>query len=163
MYKLGLGGGCHWCTEAVFQSRGEVAAVQQGYLRSLPPYDSWSEGVLIEFEKIEDLEKIIKVHLYTHASTSAHSRRAEYRSAIYCFDEVMKVTIEDLISTLSCFDKLSINFLVGKRNKKYITQILHFVSFKPSRESIQNYYKTRPDAPFCQRYIEPKLDAIKNI
>jgi peptide-methionine (S)-S-oxide reductase len=53
--------------------------------------------------------------------------------------------------------------LSRKRNQKYITQIIPFVSFKKSWEPIQNYYKTRPNAPFCKRYIEPKLEVVKKL
>jgi peptide-methionine (S)-S-oxide reductase len=42
-----------------------------------------------------------------------------------------------------------------------ITKALPFISFKASRESIQNYYKKHPEAPFCKRYITPKLNVLK--
>jgi peptide-methionine (S)-S-oxide reductase len=32
--KIALGGGCHWCTEAVFQSLKGVQKVEQGYVAS---------------------------------------------------------------------------------------------------------------------------------
>lgn len=150
--KLGLGGGCHWCTEAVFQAVDGVENVQQGYIISVAPHDHKSEAILIDFYDLNLLEKIIDIHLQTHASTKQHSRRKEYRSAIYYFDEEMKSRVEVVMTTLS-----------RKRNQKYITQLLPFVFFEKSWENIQNYYKTRPNAPFCKRYIEPKLEVVKNL
>ncbi|MEP2969261.1 peptide-methionine (S)-S-oxide reductase, partial [Nonlabens ulvanivorans] len=85
-------------------------------------------------------------------STQQHSRREDYRSAVYFFDVETEKKVKSIINTLS-----------RKRNKKYITAVLPFVAFEPSRESIQNYYKTRPDAPFCKRYIEPKLKLVSEI
>jgi peptide-methionine (S)-S-oxide reductase len=151
-HKLGLGGGCHWCTEAVFQAVEGVLKVEQGYISSLEPYDQKSEAVIIHFSDLILLEKIIDIHLQTHASTKQHSRRSEYRSAIYYFDLEMKDRVEAVMISLS-----------RKRNQKYITQIIPFVSFKKSWEPIQNYYKTRPNAPFCKRYIEPKLEVVKKL
>lgn len=150
--KIGLGGGCHWCTEAVFQAVPGVLKVEQGYISSKIPYDSMSEAVIAHFKDVVDLKKLIDIHLETHASTRQHSRRDDYRSAVYFFDVETEKKVKSIISTLS-----------RKRNKNYITAVLPFVAFKPSRESIQNYYKTRPDAPFCKRYIEPKLKLVSDI
>lgn len=151
-YKIGLGGGCHWCTEAVFQAVTGVSLVEQGYISSQAPYNNMSEAVLVHFSNDVDLENLIDIHLQTHASTQQHSRRKDYRSAIYYFDPEMKSSVEAVMISLS-----------RKRNKNFITQILPFHAFKPSRASIQNYYKTRPEAPFCTRYIEPKLKKVKEI
>lgn len=151
-YKIGLGGGCHWCTEAVFQAVTGVSLVEQGYISSQAPYNTMSEAVLVHFTNDVDLENLIDIHLQTHASTQQHSRRKDYRSAIYYFDPEMKSSVEAVMISLS-----------RKRNKNFITQILPFHAFKPSRASIQNYYKTRPEAPFCTRYIEPKLKKVKEI
>ncbi|MGJ8684619.1 MAG: peptide-methionine (S)-S-oxide reductase [Nonlabens sp.] len=152
IFKIGLGGGCHWCTEAVFQVVPGVEKVEQGYISSVAPHDSMSEAVIVHYNRFIDLEKLLDIHLETHASTQLHSRRDDYRSAIYYYTASDKLMIELVLNTLS-----------RKRNKKYITAILPFVEFKPSRESIQNYYKTRPDAPFCQRYIEPKLKVVEEM
>jgi peptide-methionine (S)-S-oxide reductase len=152
MYKLGLGGGCHWCTEAVFQAVDGVDKVEQGYISSVVPFADRSEAIVIHFSDQLNLEKLIDIHLQTHAATKQHGRRKEYRSAIYYFDTAMKSNIEVVMISLS-----------QKRNETYVTQIIPFVFFEPSWENVQNYYKTRPDAPFCKRYIEPKLKLVKKL
>lgn len=150
--QIGFGGGCHWCTEAVFQQVQGVHHVRQGYIASNIPFNTFSEAVLIEFDDNIPLERLVDIHLQTHASTSDHSRREEYRSAIYFFNQEQMELVECIMSSLS-----------RKRNENYITQLLAFKSFKASRESIQNYYSTRPEAPFCKRYIKPKLELVKKI
>ena len=86
--KIGFGGGCHWCTEAVFQSLKGVAKVEQGWIASFDEYDSFSEAVIVYYnETVISLETLIDVHLYTHRSNSDHSMRKKYRSAVYTFSE----------------------------------------------------------------------------
>ncbi|WP_317040044.1 peptide-methionine (S)-S-oxide reductase [Flavobacterium tructae] len=87
MNTIGFGGGCHWCTEAVFDFFKGVTNVQQGWIKSEAPDDTFSEAVLVDFDsRIIPLEVLIEAHLITHSSTSNHSMREKYRSAIYFFD-----------------------------------------------------------------------------
>jgi peptide-methionine (S)-S-oxide reductase len=145
--KIAFGGGCHWCTEAVFQSLKGVQKVNQGWVSSTDENDTLSEAVIVEFDisKI-DLKTLIEVHLLTHKSTSNHSMRNKYRSAIYYFSKNQKEESLEIIIALQS------NF-----SDKVITQIIPFKSFKPSTEEFQNYYQSNPNKPFCQNYIEPKL------
>lgn len=148
--KIAFGGGCHWCTEAVFQSLRGVQKVEQGYVASVVPNDSFSEAIIVHYDPKEIfLEVLIEIHLYTHESTSNHSMRGNYRSAVYYFEE------ED-----SAFAKAYISKLQRDFDKPLVTQILPFKTFKASRESITDYYKKNPEKPFCKRYIAPKLKLI---
>ena len=74
--KIAFGGGCHWCTEAVFQILIGVVKVQQGWVRSVKENDTFSEAVIVHFNaKKTDLKVLIEIHLLTHKSTSNHSMR----------------------------------------------------------------------------------------
>ncbi|RMB59435.1 peptide methionine sulfoxide reductase [Dokdonia sinensis] len=148
--KIAFGGGCHWCTEAVFQSIKGVFKVEQGYMASELPYDSLSEAVIIYYDREQiSLKVLIEIHLYTHESTSNHSMRDNYRSAVYYFNE------EDFAFAKAYISKFQQDF-----NRPLITQVLPFKIFKASRESIRDYYKKNPEKPFCKRYIAPKLKLI---
>ena len=86
--KIGFGGGCHWCTEAIFQSLIGVENVQQGWIASNGDNSSFSEAVIVEYNAtIIPIEVLIEIHLHTHKSTSSHSMRKKYRSAIYVFNK----------------------------------------------------------------------------
>ena len=151
--KIGFGGGCHWCTEAVFQSLDGVRKVEQGWIASEPPFATFSEAVIVHYSPTEiSLEKLIFVHLNTHSSTNAHQMRGKYRSAIYYFNEPSVNEIQELIEKQS---KIA--------GKKYVTKTLAFKEFKLNQEDYLNYFKRQPDKPFCQRYIVPKLDWIAQI
>ena len=86
--KIAFGGGCHWCTEAVFQSLKGVKLVEQGYVASIKENNTFSEAVIVHFDSNSiSLKTLIEIHLHTHKSTSDHSMRNKYRSAIYTFSE----------------------------------------------------------------------------
>lgn len=149
--QIGLGGGCHWCTEAVFQSLQGVIEVQQGYIGSTGAAASFSEGVIVHYDAgIISLESLIEIHLHTHRSTSNHSFREKYRSAVYY------LKAEDARECHHTLKKLQEDF-----EEEVITQVLPFKEFKASRESLQDYYRKNPEKPFCERYINPKLQILK--
>ncbi|WP_166387830.1 peptide-methionine (S)-S-oxide reductase [Polaribacter sp. 11A2H] len=145
--KVAFGGGCHWCTEAVFQMLIGVEKVEQGWVASIEKNNTFSEAVIVYFdlEKI-NLKTLIEIHLLTHKSTSNHSMRTKYRSAIYYFTQQQK---EDCLKII---EKLQVGF-----KYKIITKVLEFKDFKPNTEEFQNYYQSNPDKPFCKNYINPKL------
>lgn len=150
VFKIGLGGGCHWCTEAVFQSLNGVAQVEQGYISAAHPQDLFSEAVIVHFDRaIIPLSVLLDIHLLTHKSTSNHSMRAKYRSAVYVFSEAQAQEVKTILDTLQNGFK-----------EKIITAVLPFSKFKPSREAIQNYYYSDPKRPFCERFINPKLQML---
>ena len=150
--RIGLGGGCHWCTEAVLQVVPGVMKVEQGYIASEGEAAAFSEAVIVQFDtEVVSLKQLIRLHLQTHHSTSSHSFRKKYRSAVYYFQP------EEGEESLKILEQLQRDF-----EKKIITEILPFRSFRASRESLQNYYKKNPEAPFCSKYIEPKLKIVRN-
>jgi peptide-methionine (S)-S-oxide reductase len=147
--KIAFGGGCYWCTEAVFQSLIGVEKVAQGFISSEGKNDAFSEAVIVYFNENISLKSLIEIHLYTHKSTVKHSMRNKYRSAIYYFTKVEKEESVQILTTLQ------IDF-----DAQIITQILPFKDFKPSIEASQNYYIKNSQKPFCKKYIHPKLDLI---
>ena len=148
--KIGFGGGCHWCTEAVFQSLTGVDRVEQGWIASAGSNEHFSEAVIVHFNPQRiPLDVLIEIHLHTHKSTSNHSMRKKYRSAIYYFSESDGAQCTAILSLLQ-----------RDFEKPLITQVLPFVAFDPSAEKIRNYYYSNPQKPFCRRFIEPKLTLL---
>ncbi len=99
--KIGFGGGCHWCTEAVFQSLKGVEKVEQGWIASEGEASTLSEAVIVHFDTSQiSLVLLIEIHLLTHESTSEHSMRKKYRSAIYYFDVEQQVALNQLFNGL---------------------------------------------------------------
>lgn len=151
MVKAGFGGGCHWCTEGVFQSLRGVAEVAQGFVKSDAPADTWSEGVIVTFDtSVISLATLSEVHLRTHSATRFRSPRSKYRSAIYIFEDSQRTEAQ-----------LAIARFADESGKAVHTLVLPFANFMASEDRYQNYYRTDPSRPFCRRYIDPKLAFIR--
>lgn len=151
MEKIGFGGGCHWCTEGVFQALRGVFQVDQGFIQSEAPSDAWAEGVVVSFDPtIISLATLAEVHLRTHSANGSYSPNGRYRSAIYVFAANQRHESERIVARLA-----------KESGETARTLVLPFLGFKPSEARYQNYYRTDPDRPFCRRYIDPKLQYIR--
>lgn len=125
--------------------------MDQGFIASTAPDDSFSEGVIVHFDpEIIGLEQLLEVHLHTHQSTSNHSFRTKYRSAMYWFEKKQESAFAKAISTIQ-----------PQFTKLIITKALPFISFRLNDISFLGYYKNNPEAPFCRRYIDPKMSFLE--
>lgn len=150
MEKIGFGGSCHWCTEAIFQSLNGVVDVKQGWAASDAGNSDFSEAVLVAFDpKLISLKTLIEVHLYTHSCTSEHSMRSKYRSAVYTYNEEQAAGA-----------KLAIENLQPEFDEPIITAVLHLIDFKRNKAEYLNYYYSNPEKPFCQNIVNPKLKVL---
>lgn len=148
--KIGLGGSCHWCTEAIFQSLKGVQQVSQGWIASDDSPTRYSEAVVVEFDPAQiSLQTLVEIHLHTHSCTSNHSMRSKYRSGIYAF------TDEQLFFASLAIEKLQADF-----DQRIITEVIPFGGFKLNDEKYLNYYLKNPDKPFCKTFVDPKLKIL---
>ena len=148
--RLGFGGGCHWCTEAVFQALTGVARVEQGFAAADPPDDAFSEAARVAFDPAAiPLDTLVEVHLRTHASTADHTMRGKYRSAIYAEGT------EDAAEVRAALDALRPTF------DGLVTRVLPLRAWRASDPRFHDYYATDPTRPFCRTYIDPKLALLR--
>lgn len=148
--KIALGGGCHWCTEAVFQSLLGVEKVEQGFVSPQQELSAFSEAVIVHYNPdFIGLKELIAIHVHTHKSTSNHSFRKKYRSAIYSFTE------QDFVKSNAFLEELQKDFKAD-----LITSVFRFGDFKSSDAQFHNYYFNNPNKPFCETYISPKLQLL---
>ena len=151
MQKIAFGGGCHWCTEAIFQSLLGVQKVEQGWIASsMETATTPSEAVIVYFDaSLISLDILTEIHLFTHNATSNHAFRKKYRSAVYTFSSSQEKEAQQILKEKQ---KLF--------TKPLVTKIYSFESFKLNEEQYLNYYQKNPNKPFCQVRIEPKLKVL---
>lgn len=148
--KIGFGGSCHWCTEAIFQSLIGVQEVKQGWIASKED-TAYSEAVIVVFDqKFIDTQILVEIHLRTHSSTSEHSMRKKYRSAVYVFSKEQFQLCKNIMATLQ-----------KQFAKPLITQVQYFESFKLNTSTYLDYYYKNPEKPFCKNFIDPKLVKLR--
>lgn len=162
-----FGGGCFWCTEAIFERLRGVLSVTSGYAggdAEKPSYEQVSGGgtghaevIKIEFdpEKIS-YEDLLTVFFFTHDPTTLNRQGADvgtqYRSVIFYSDENQKSQAEKFIKNL-------------ENNKAYerpiVTEIKPVEKFYPAEIYDQKYYANNKEAPYCQIVIAPKLEKLE--
>jgi len=148
--KVGLGGGCHWCSEGVFESLIGINKVNQGWIASFDNASDFSEAIEVDFDStVISLQTLIEIHLHTHSSTINHSMRKKYRSAIYTYNDKQYKEVCKILTHLQ-----------NKFDQPIITQVLSFKSFKANKGELLNYLYKSPNLPFCQIYIHPKLKLL---
>lgn len=163
--KAVFGGGCFWCTEAIFQHMKGVLKVESGYSGGETIHPTYSEvctGETGHAEVIEvtydpaivRFEEIVRVHLATHNPTVLNKQGADvgtqYRSIIFYRDPQEKATAERLV--------VEYRETVGKR---VFTEIKPFVQFYKAEANHQNYYKRNQGEQYCEVVIEPKLERFR--
>lgn len=148
--RIAFGGGCHWCTEAIFNALIGVERVEQGWVASVGDDQQPSEAVIVHFHpRVIGLATLVAVHLRTHSSTSMHPLRERYRSAVYTF------TAAQAEAARAALEAAQPSF-----DQPLITRVLPFAAFVLNEARYIDYYGTDPRRPFCETNIAPKLRVI---
>lgn len=157
-----LGGGCFWCTEAIFKRLKGVSSVVSGYAGGEienPSYTTvvsgrtnHAEAVQITFDpETIPYEKLLDVFWATHNPTTKNQQGADvgtqYRSVIFYHDEEQK-RIAEQSKAVPHFDK------------PIVTEIAPFENFYKAEDYHQNYYDSAPANPYCTIVIDPKIQKL---
>jgi len=172
-----FGGGCFWCTEAVFQMLKGVSKVESGYAggtKDRPLYEEVSGGNTGHAEVIRitydpaviSYEDLLTVFFGSHDPTTPNRQGADvgeqYRSVIFYQDgeekRVAEQKIKEINESLSAGGGSSSG---GKDGTRVVTQLVSLDKFYPAEDYHQNYYKTNTSAPYCQLVIEPKIEKVR--
>jgi peptide-methionine (S)-S-oxide reductase len=166
--SVAFGGGCFWCTEAVFLILKGVVAVTPGYAGGStknPTYKQVSSGttghaevILVEYNpEIVSFEKLLGVFFDSHNPTELNKQGndvgTQYRSILLYSTEDQKNLAELYIKKL--IDS-------KKYNKPIVTEITELIKFYPAEEYHKDYYAKHPDEGYPQAIIKPKVEKIKD-
>ena len=150
--RIGLGGGCHWCTEGIFRALRGVGSVEQGYIRSAPPADTWAEAIMLDYDsRLLDLPALLDVHVHSHDAALERQPASKYRSAIYVLNVEQRAAVEQALAQLKHREETVVR-----------TQVLPLIAFRPSDDRVRDFYRRYPDRAFSKRYIDPRLERLRS-
>lgn len=165
--KVDFGGGCFWCTEAVFRQLKGVLKVECGYSGGKvvnPTYIEVSQGNTGHAEMVEitynpneiSFDDLLKIHLGTHNPTIEINEGmgwgSQYRSIIFYRTE------EEKQISMAIIEEMQNVF-----SNAILTDLQMFEHFYKAEHCHQDYYNRNPNGQFCQSVIEPKLSKVRGL
>ena len=162
-----LGGGCFWCTEAVFGEIKGVRKVEPGYSGGNlenPTYEQISTGstghaevVQITFQAdIISFREILEVFFAMHDPTTLNRQGADvgtqYRSVVFYHSNAQKAATQKLIEELDNAKAYS---------TPIVTQVEPFKAFFKAEDYHKDYFKRHPEKSYCRLVIAPKISKLR--
>ena len=165
--KATLGGGCFWCTEAVYLELKGVTDVKPGYSGGHVKNPSYrevcnettghAEVVNITFDpSVVSFAEILEVFFLTHDPTSLNRQGndvgTQYRSAVFYHNEKQKETALQIIANLE---------KEKAYDKPIVTEVTAFKAFYPAEDYHINYFARNKNQPYCQFVVAPKVEKFR--
>lgn len=162
-----FGGGCFWCTEAVFTLLKGVSDVSPGYAGGEKPNPTYSdvctgstghaEVIRIEYDPtLVTYRQLMTVFFGSHDATQLNRQGndvgTQYRSSIF------PTTPEQAIEAKMFIDELQ-NSAVG--GDPIVTTVEEGKTFYPAEDYHKNYYANNKSQGYCQVIIAPKLQKVQ--
>ncbi len=161
-----FGGGCFWCTEAVFELLPGVKAVVSGYAggkNANPTYEEICTGrtghaevIQIEYDPaVVSYEKLVEVFFEAHDPTTLNRQGADegtqYRSVIFWHDEAQhQAAVAGKKAAQAFFED------------PIVTEISPLPKFYPAEKYHQDYFRNNPNQGYCTFVIKPKVKKLRD-
>ena len=168
MQTATIGGGCFWCTEAVFQEVKGIETVISGYtggtVPGRPTYREICSGLTGHAEVIQltfdasivSYEEILIMFMATHDPTALNRQGADvgtqYRSVIYYHNEAQEQIANAVVTELSEY-----------YDEPIVTEISALETFYEAEAEHQNYYRENQQQGYCTYVINPKLTKLRKL
>lgn len=159
-----FGGGCFWCTEAVFESLRGVTSVMPGYAGGStqhPTYEEVCTGetghaevIRVEFDpSIISYQDLLTVFFAAHDPTTLNRQGndvgTQYRSIILYTNDRQKQDAEAFIAKLD------------EDGANVVTEVVPLGTFYEAEPYHHHYFLNNPDKAYCQLVINPKLGKVR--
>lgn len=162
-----FGGGCFWCTEAVFKSLAGVESVTPGYAGGStknPTYDQVCAGqtghaevtrIVYNPSKIS-LKDLLTVFFATHDPTTLNRQGndvgTQYRSIILYTNEAQKAESEKFIQEVENSTS---------EGSHVVTEVKPLETFYEAESYHQDYFARNPNQAYCNLIISPKVAKVQ--
>ena len=164
--EIVLGGGCFWCTEAVFQQVRGVVSVTSGYSNGLrsaqPSYEQvcrgdtgYNEVVKLVYDpEVIGLRDLLHIFFEVHDPTSLNRQGndvgTQYRSGIYYTQEQDRITAQTLMAEVQ-----------ADFSQRLVTELLPLAHFWPAEDYHHNYFVNNPSQGYCAFVVAPKVGKLR--
>jgi peptide-methionine (S)-S-oxide reductase len=163
LQTITLGGGCFWCTEAVFVNVKGVEDVESGYCNghlvrpSYPQVCSGSTGhnevVKLQFDPTRiSLREILEIFFVIHDPTTlncqGHDVGTQYRSGVYFSNAQQQAVAVELIDEMA---------KSGVYRNPIVTEVLPLANYWPAEDYHQDYFAKNPHQGYCTAVAAPKV------
>ena len=162
-----LGGGCFWCTEAVFDRVRGVTDVQSGYSNGQtvkPSYEQVCTGktghnevVRVTFDpEVIGLHQILQIFFATHDPTTLNRQGndvgTQYRSGIYFHTPEQEQAAKDMLQGME---------RDGIFASPITTEVVPVANYSDAEDYHDNYYARNPHQGYCSAVVGPKVDKFR--
>ncbi len=163
-----VGGGCFWCTEAVFSELDGVERVEPGYAGGTVPNPSYEEvcqgrtghaevvRVTFNAERLPYAD-LLRIFFTVHDPTTRNRQGADvgpqYRSIILPATEEQRRIAEAVLREIG---------QAGIWPRPIVTEITPLDAFYPAEAYHREYFRRNPDKAYCQLVIEPKVSKFRH-
>ncbi len=164
--KATFGGGCFWCTEALFLQVNGVIEVVSGYaggrVPGRPTYREVCSGltghaevVQITYDpKLITYRELLIIFMTTHDPTTLNRQGADvgtqYRSVIFYHNDDQKTIAEDVLVEMKRYYENPV-----------VTELSPLPKFFEAEDYHQDYYANNSEQGYCQYVISPKLSKLR--
>lgn len=162
-----LGGGCFWCTEAVYVRVRGVTDVESGYSNghaARPSYEQvctgdtgYNEVVKLEFDESQiSLREILEIFFVIHDPTSLNRQGndvgTQYRSGIYFSSPEQEQVAREVIAEMARDKQFT---------KPVVTEVLPLANYWPAEDYHQDYFERNPNQGYCAFVVGPKVEKFR--
>ena len=160
---LVLGGGCFWCTEAVYKEVRGVLDVESGYSNGqarAPSYEEVCTGttgcnevVKLVYDPAQVstrqlLEIFFVIHDPTTLNRQGHDVGTQYRSGIYFTTEAQREVAQALIDELAAEQAFGVPI---------VTEVRPLTNYHPAEDYHQDFFERNPYQGYCLAVAAPKV------
>ncbi|KND50632.1 MAG: peptide-methionine (S)-S-oxide reductase [Parcubacteria bacterium C7867-001] len=162
-----FGGGCFWCTEAVFKMLRGVRAVEPGYAGGEKPNPTYLEVAngntdYVEVARVEydpsqiRFRDLMTVFFGSHDATQLNQQGndvgTQYRSVIFYTTDEQKHDADEFIAELQ---------VSAAGGDPIVTTVEPLTNYYTAEDYHKDYFANNANQGYCQVIIAPKLQKVQ--
>lgn len=167
MDTITLGGGCFWCTEAVYERVSGVIAVESGYSNGHvvnPSYEQVCTGttghnevVRVSFDPDQiSLRELLEIFFVVHDPTTLNRQGndvgTQYRSGIYVNSPEQERVAREVIAEMAASSTY---------RSPIVTEVLPLANYSRAEDYHQHYFAQHPNQGYCAFVVAPKVEKFR--